>query len=99
MSIIKIRQKSLEELTKEFETTIQAELNADAIAKGYDSIDTACSYAGAPNPFQEESKLFITRRGSVWGYCYQELSKVKAGTRPLPSIAQFILELPPRVSK
>jgi len=92
------KQPTLAETSKEFERAIQAELDADARAKGYDNIDTASAYAGAPNPFQEESKLFITRRGNVWAYCFNELGKVKAGTRPMPTIAQIISELPARVS-
>jgi len=92
------KQPTLDDITAEFERAIQAELDADAQAKGYDNIDTASAYAGAPNPFQDESKLFITRRGNVWAYCFLELGKVKAGTRPMPTIAQIISELPARVS-
>ena len=88
----------LSETTAQFEQAIQAELDADAQAKGYDNINTACAYAGAPNPFQAESKLFITRRGNVWAYCFLELGKVKTGLRPMPTIAQIISELPARIS-
>jgi hypothetical protein len=83
---------------KAFEVAIQAELDADAQAKGYDNILSACAYAGAPNPFQTEAKAFITRRGNVWAYCYGELAKVQAGTREMPTIAQIVSELPARVS-
>lgn len=84
--------------TVAFEQAIQDELDADAKAKGYDSILSACSYAAASNPFQAEAKLYVTRRGNAWAYCYQELDKVKAGTREMPTIEQIISELPPRVS-
>lgn len=90
--------KTFAEIVAEFESAIQAELDADAEAKGYDNILSACAYAGAPNPFQAEAELFISRRGNVWAYCYQELAKVQAGTRPMPTIEEIISELPPRVS-
>lgn len=93
------KQPTLDEISADFERAIQAELDEDARGKGYDNIDTASAYAGAPNPFQEESKLFITRRGNVWAYCYNELGKVKAGLRPMPTIAQIISELPARISQ
>lgn len=89
---------TLEQIIVQFENAVQAELDADAQAKGYDNIISACAYAGAPNPFQDESKLYITRRGNVWAYCYAELDKVINGTRPMPTIEQIISELPARVS-
>lgn len=81
-----------------FETSIQAELDIDAQAKGYDNILSACAYAGAPNPFQIEAQRYVTRRGNAWAYCYSELAKVQAGTRVMPTILQIISELPKRVS-
>lgn len=30
----------------------------------------------------------------VWAYCYQELDKIKAGTREIPTVEAFIAELP-----
>ena len=81
-----------------FEAAVQSELDADAVAKGYDNILSACSYASSPNPFQNEGKLFVTRRGNAWAYCYAELAKVQNGSRPMPTIEQIIEELPPRVS-
>ena len=89
---------TFEQTVSLFEKAVQAELDADAQAKGYDNISNACEYAAAPNPFQNESIAYITRRGNVWAYCYQELAKVQAGTRAMPTIEQIISELPPRVS-
>jgi hypothetical protein len=88
---------SIEEHIASFENAIQQHLDNEAQLKGYDNITNACSYAGAPNPFQAEAQSFITWRGNVWAYCYGELAKVQAGTRPMPTIAQIISELPVRV--
>jgi len=91
--------KAFTNVVSKFEAAIQQELDNDAQAKGYDNILSACAYAGAPNPFQGESKLFVTRRGNVWAYCYQELAKVQSGKRAMPTVEQIISELPARVSE
>lgn len=88
------KEEILQNLMDEFTAAIQSVLDTKAVEKGYDNIVSACSYAAAPNPFQEESIKFVTWRGNVWAYCYQELAKVKAGTRPTPKLEDFLLELP-----
>lgn len=87
---------TFEQIVTSFENAIQQHLDNEAKLKGYDNITNACSYAGAPNPFQTEAQSFITWRGNVWAYCYGELAKVQAGTRPMPTIYQIISELPAR---
>lgn len=89
-------QPTFESTVSTFESLIQAHLDTEANTRGYDSITTACSYSGAPNPFQAEAMSFVTWRGNVWAYCYQELAKVEAGTRPMPTIEEIIYELPSR---
>jgi len=89
-------QPTINDIAKQFEDAIQSHLDAEAQAKNYDNINTACSYAAAPNPFQLESLSFVTWRGNVWAYCYQELAKVQSGERSLPTLEQIISELPVR---
>lgn len=91
-------QPSIDAVAKQFEVAVQGELDADAQAKGYDGVLSACSYAGAPNAFQDDGLAYVARRSAAWVYCYQELAKVKSGERPMPTIEQIISELPPRVS-
>lgn len=81
---------------KHYETAVQVHLDAAAKAAGYDSILSACSYAGYANPFQAEGQSFVVWRGSVWEYCYAQLALVQAGTRPAPTIDELIAELPLR---
>lgn len=85
-------------IVSNFEYSVQKYLDEEANLHGYDNITNACSYAGAPNPFQTEAISFVTWRGNVWAYCYQELAKVQAGTRPMPTIEQIISELPARAA-
>lgn len=86
----------LDQLILVFEVAVQSYLDQSAQSCGYDNITTACSYAGAANPFQTEAQSFVTWRGNVWAYCYQALDDVKTGTRPMPTIEQIISELPVR---
>lgn len=76
------------------EIAVQYHLDAAAQAEGYESIISACSYAGAPNPFQAESAAFLSWRASVWVHCYQVLADVQGGLRPIPTDAVLIAELP-----
>ena len=79
---------------KEYTDAVQNYLDAAARAKNYDDIVSACSYAGAPNPFQSEGQAFLTWRGNVWATCYRILADVQAGNRQPPSIDALIVELP-----
>ena len=92
------KDKAFTNTVVKFESAIQSHLDAQAQSKGYDNITTACSYAAAPNPFQAEAVSFVSWRGNVWAYCYQELAKVQAGTRAMPTVEQIISELPARAS-
>lgn len=77
-----------------FTNAVQAHLDTAAASKGYDNIVSACSYAGAANPFQAEGIAYVIWRGAVWTYCYGELAKVQNGTRALPALSDFLNELP-----
>jgi hypothetical protein len=81
----------------EFQREVQKHLDAEARACGYDNIVSACSYAGAPNPFQAEGVSFITWRGEVWAYCYAVIADIQSGARQIPTIAELLAELPARL--
>lgn len=83
-------------IERAFTQAIQEYLEGGAKEAGYDDIISACSYAGAPNPFQIESQSFVSWRGNVWAYCYQALNDVKTGKREIPTIEKIISELPLR---
>jgi hypothetical protein len=74
---------------------VQAHLDATARTRGYDSIVSACSYAGAPNQFQAESQQFLAWRANVWTKCYEVMADVDSGARPVPTAEHLISELPP----
>jgi len=64
---------------------IQERLDMAAIASGYDSILSACTYATSTvEKFREEGQSFVNLRDTVWATCYTILGEVKAGTRQMP---------------
>lgn len=73
---------------------VQIHLDATARSRGYDSILSACSYAGAPNPYRAEGEAYLAWRGAVWAHGYQVLRDVQANSRPVPTAAELIAELP-----
>lgn len=86
---------SMEQQLAALQQAVQEHLDSTAIAKGYDSILSACSYAGAPNAFQAESVAFITWRGAVWEACYAMLAAFQAGQAAVPTKDELLDALPP----
>ena len=80
------------------EQAVQAHLDTGAKLAGYDSILSACSYAGAPNAFQAEGISFINWRAAVWVYCNAVVASVLAGTAAVPTASGLIAGLPERVA-
>lgn len=78
----------------EYTVAVQDHLDAEAQARNYDDIVSACSYAGAPNPFQAEGTAFVAWRGACWAACYAIMDEVEAGTRAQPTIGGLVALLP-----
>ncbi|WP_341523006.1 hypothetical protein AABC73_07070 [Pseudomonas sp. G.S.17] len=85
-----------QEVSKLYETAVQAKMDAAAIAARYDSIATAVSYAEEPAvpKFQNDGIAFRSWRSKVWAYAYEQLALVLAGGREQPTVEAFLLELP-----
>lgn len=85
----------LNNLIKQFELSIILHLNIKVQERNYDSIISACTYDNSTvEKFKLESLACIAWRDAIWSYCYQELDKIKSNTRQIPSIQEFINELP-----
>ncbi len=79
----------------EYSDAIQAHLEAKAAERHYDSIQSAVSYRGDPNPqFAAEAEALFVWRSAVWTYATAELDKVTAGQRAQPGVEEFVGELP-----
>ena len=90
-----LQEAAMEESKIDYiKSQVQKHLDTIAQSRGYESVLSACSYAGAVNPFEAEGKSFVAWRGDVWAYCYQVLADVQNLVRPEPTIPELIAELP-----
>jgi hypothetical protein len=79
----------------DYAAAIQAHIDAVAQERSYNDAVSCASYAASTNTqWASEAATFIAWRDDVWTYAYTELAKVQAGTRPQPTVADFIAELP-----
>ena len=73
---------------------IDCYIDSVAQAKGYDSRITAALRAGYSNPWQAEGAAFGAWMDGCYTHCYQVETDVRAGLRPIPTLAEIIAELP-----
>ena len=75
---------------------VQAHLDTAAQAAGYDNIYTAVTYADEPAvpKFAAEGAAFRAWRSLVWDTANAIRNAVEAGTRPVPTAAELLAELP-----
>ena len=85
-----------EQVAASYERAVQEQLNATAVAAGYDDIGTVVSYAEEPAvpKFQNDGIAFRKWRSLVWAHAYEQLDAVKSGEREQPTVDEFLLELP-----
>ena len=83
------------ETEAQYTSAAQAYLDDFARTKTYDGILSACTYATSTSQrLREEGKLCVELRDAVWETAFTILNDVQAGKRPIPTIEQFIAELP-----
>ncbi|MGV2130857.1 hypothetical protein ACQZ4Q_09565 [Agrobacterium vitis] len=86
---------SNEVLKSRFQLAIQQAMNAKARERGYDSMTTAVTYVDDKHAtFAAEAAALKGWRSDVWVYSLTELEKVIADQRPIPTITDFLAELP-----
>lgn len=75
---------------------VQAHLDAQAVALGYDNIFTAVTYATEPAvpKFQNDGIALRTWRSLVWAKCYEVLDEIEAGTLDPLDASQLLALLP-----
>lgn len=83
---------------EDYEASIQEIVDDTAREKQFRDGVTLASYANSTvDLWASQALAFIAWRDNVWQYSYSELSKVLAGDRAQPTIADFLLELPEMV--
>ena len=86
---------SIEEQIAVFDAALVAHLDATARQRRYDNRVTCALRAGYPGAFQAEGIAFAGWMDQCNALAYQLLAEVVAGTRPLPSSPQALIDLMP----
>lgn len=74
---------------------LQGKLDQAAQALGYDSIATAITYRGDPNPrFDAEANGLFAFRSGTWTTAYAYLERVKLGEVSFPTLEEAIAMMP-----
>lgn len=79
----------------EYEAAIQDLIDTTARGKMYADGVSMASYVNSTNPaWAAEASAFVSWRDAVWAYAYTELAKVEAEARSIPTVEEFLAELP-----
>jgi hypothetical protein len=85
------KQKLIETYTNAMENL----MDTNAKTKGYDNRYTASARAGVNgSPFQVEGSAFALWMDNCYFLGYKIIDDVQSGKRPLPSVDEFLAELP-----
>lgn len=85
-------------LMARFESAIQGHIDTIAQSRRYrDGFALAGYVASAVPQYAAEAAAFVAWRDAVWLYAYGELDKAQNGQRPIPTVEDFISELPAMV--
>ena len=78
-----------------FQIAIQAHVDATAKSRKYGDGNSLAGYVSSTvAQWSAEAAAFVAWRDEVWLYYYAELDKALGGQRPIPTIEDFIAELP-----
>lgn len=79
---------------KDYEKALDSHIEAVAIADRWESRVTCTLRAAYPNVWQAKAIAFGTWMDTCYVLAYQIMAEVQAGTRPLPTIEEFIGLMP-----
>lgn len=84
-------------LVKSYDEALTAHFNRVAGERNYDSLVTATMRAGYEGPFKAEALAFAQWMDGCNIAGYALIAEVMAGTKPLPTIEEYLSSLPPMV--
>ena len=90
------QQEKIHAAQRELEALVQEQLNAFAMQKGYNGIESAVSYVySGVSRFAKEAKHAVSVRDAMWSGLYEIFDQVNQGQRIMPkSLAEIESELP-----
>lgn len=84
-----VKKIPFNEIKQDYSVQIQLMLDNKAKEYGYDSIMSACSYAGYDNPFRTEAEAFGIWRASCWTFLYEQLKNTEINVSTQEMIAMM----------
>lgn len=78
----------------QYTAALESHYDAKARERRYDNRLTCALRAGYQGPFQDEGQAFAIWMDTCNAYAYGVMAEVQSGTRPMPSAAGLIAELP-----
>jgi len=79
---------------KACETALENLLDTTAQERTWKDCMSARAAAGYPSSFQPEGIAFVNWWPACWEMAHQILADVQAQTRPIPTLAEFLAEMP-----
>lgn len=78
-----------------FQAAIQSHVDTTAKSMKYGDGNSLAGYVNSTiAKWSAEATAFVAWRDQIWLYAYAELDKALSGQRPVPSVEDFIAELP-----
>lgn len=82
-------------IQRDLTAELESHYDKTAQQRRYDNRLTCALRAGYAGPFQAEGQAFAIWMDTCNAYAYQVMADCLAGTRPAPTAAELIAELPP----
>ncbi len=79
---------------KDYETAVDAHIDAVARENDFTSILHCTKYSGFENEFRVKAERLLAWNAACWVKCHEVMNAVNAGTRTAPTIEELIAELP-----
>lgn len=86
--------KTPEQIVAEYTAALDRHIDSVAKAKGYDNRVTASLRAAYAGPWQAEGAAFAAWMDACYLQGQAAMAAVMAGQRPLPTVEEFLAELP-----
>jgi hypothetical protein len=80
-----------------YDFVVKSHLDTWAQSRSYDSIDSLVLYANENEPnetYKKEGARGVVLKSLTWQKCYEIMTKVLSGQRPMPTEEELLAELP-----